>query len=340
VNDPTTPTVSVLVPTHNRGDRLAELLDALETEPADEIIVVVNGKRDSSLEILEARAKADPRIKSFWVEEPSQLRSLQVAAGHATSDVLLMLDDDVIPEPGLVKGHARHHATGSDLIVVGYMPTVKPTRRRPGEFPLYLYDRAYENTCDEYERDPRAILTGYWAGDVSVQRGNALRVGFDPSADLPSPYFNHRDRDFGLRCREAGLRGVFDRSLRARHKHKLSAAGFVRSARGSGYNQWVIHQVHADVIGPLPEDFYERGAGWPGKLLVRWARYPHADAVIPFFLRQLTKAAGLLHLFRLESHAGFLLGMIERQRGALEAAATVGPMMERDVTPNSTSRAG
>lgn len=320
MDDRTTPTVSVLVPTYNRGDRLAELLDALETEPAEEIIVVVNGNRDSSLEILEARAQADPRFKSFWIEEPSQLRALQVAADHAKSEVLLMLDDDVIPEPGLVEGHARHHATESDLIVVGYMPTVKPTRRRPGEFPLHLYDRAYENTCAEYEEDPSTVLKRYWAGNVSLRRSDALRVGFDPSADLPGPYFNHRDRDFGLRCRKAGLRGTFDRSLRASHKHRLSAAGFVRSARGSGYNQRVIHQIHADVIGPLPDDFYERGAGWPGKLLVRWARYPHADAVIPLLLNQLTTVAGLLHLFRLESHAGFLLGMIERQRGAHEAA--------------------
>ena len=321
MNDPITPTVSVLVPTHNRGARLAELLDALEPEPTAEIIVVANGTRDDSLKLLEARAQADPRIKPFWIEQPSQLRALQVAADHATGEVVLALDDDVIPEPGLVEGHARHHAAESNLVVIGYMPTVKPTPRRGGEFPLHLYDAAYENTCAEYERDAGAILAVFWAGNVSLRRAVAVRVRFDPSADLPGPYFNHRDRDFGIRCEYAGLRGVFDRSLRARHKHELSAAGFVRSARGSGYNQWVLHQIHKDAIGARPDDFYERGAGWPGRLLVRWARHRHVDSIIRFLLKQVTVVAGLLHLFRIESHAGFLLGMIERQRGAEEAAA-------------------
>ena len=323
-----TPSVSVLVPTHNRPNRLSELLDALVPESAKDIIVVVNGTRDESLEILEARAASDPRVKPLWIAEASQLRALQVAAEHATGDVVLMLDDDVIPESGLVDGHARHHAIERNVVVVGYMPVVQPIRRRSGEYPLYLYHRAYENTCTEYEHNPRAILRGYWAGNVSLRRSDALRVGLEPSAALPGPHFNHRDRDFGLRCEAADLRGVFDRSLRASHRHRLSVAGFVRSARGSGYNQWLIHYLHADVIGALPDNFYERGVGWPGKLLVRWARHPHAQAVIRPLLKYIAMAAGILHLFRLESHAGYLLGLIERQRGAREAAAQRSQLMK------------
>jgi glycosyltransferase involved in cell wall biosynthesis len=334
------PTVSVLVPTHNRGKRLPELLDALSSEPVKDIVIVVNGSRDGSLEILEERAAVDSRLKPLWIDGASQSRALQLAAENATGDVVLMLDDDVIPEPGLVEGHARHHVDAGDLVVVGYMPVVLPARRRPGEYPLYMYSRGYENTCASYEEDPSAIFRGYWAGNVSLRRETALRVGLGQSADLPGPYSNHRDRDFGLRCEAAGLRGVFDRSLRAAHKHKRPPKVFARSARGSGYNRWVIHRVHADVIGVLPDDCYERAVSFPGRLLVRWARHRGARKPIQFLLRQVAAIAGFLRFFRLESYAGYVIGTIERQRGSLEAAATAGPLLERDAIPNSTSRAG
>jgi glycosyltransferase involved in cell wall biosynthesis len=322
------PTVSVLIPTHNRNKRLAELLDALSSEPVRDIVVVVNGSQDGSLEILEERAKVDSRLKPLSIDGASQFRALQLAAEYATGDVVLMLDDDVIPEPGLVAGHARHHVAADDLVVLGYMPVALPAQRKPAEYPLHLYHRAYEGSCAEYERDPSTILRGYWAGNGSLCRATALRVGLAPSADLPGPYSAHCDRDFGLRCEAAGLRGVFDRSLRAVHKHKRPPAVFARWARGSGYNQWVIHRVHADVIGSLPCDYYERGVPVHGRPLVRWARRPAAHKAIQFLLGQAVAVAGFMRLFGLESYAGHLIGTIEEQRGALEAARTVGPMLE------------
>jgi glycosyltransferase involved in cell wall biosynthesis len=59
------PTVSVLVPTRNRGKRLPELLDALSSEPVSEMVIVVNGSQDGSLGILEERAL--PGRQARWV---------------------------------------------------------------------------------------------------------------------------------------------------------------------------------------------------------------------------------------------------------------------------------
>lgn len=323
------PSTSVIVPTRNRDELLPELLDALASEPVEEIVIVVNSSDDASREVLEARAADDPRLKHLWIDEASQFRALQVAAEAASGEILLMLDDDVFPEPGMVEGHARHHSQADDLVVVGYMPVELPSRRQRREYPLYQYSRGYENTCAEYERDPTAILRSFWAGNVSVRRENALRVGLSPSADLPGPYTNHRDRDFGLRCEEAGLRGVFDRTLKATHKHQRPPAGYARSARGSGFNRWVVHRLHADVLGELADDCYQRGLPFHAGRLVRWARRPWARPPIQFALRQAAAVAGRLRLFRIESFTGHLSGTIERQRGMDDAIATLGPQPER-----------
>lgn len=323
------PSISVIVPTRNRAKLLPGLLDSLTSEQIAEIVVVVNSSDDASHRVLESLAADDHRLRHLWIDEASQFRALQAAADEASGEVLLMLDDDVYPKPGMVEGHARHHAQAEDLVVVGYMPVELPPRRGPREFPLYQYSRAYENTCAEYERDPAAILRSFWAGNVSIRRQNALRVGLSPSADLPGPYTNHRDRDFGLRCEEAGLRGIFDRNLRATHKHQRPPAGYARSARGSGFNRWVVHRLHAGVLGDLDDDCYQRGLRFPAGLLVRWARRPSARRPIQFLLRRVAAAAGLLRLFRIESFAGHLSGTIERQRGMDDAIATLGPRPQR-----------
>ncbi len=315
------PTVSVVIPTYNRRQRLPELLGAVLPEAATEIIVVVNACEDGSLQLLEERAEQELRLRPMFVAESSQTLALQAGVDAANGDVVLMLDDDVLPEPGLVEGHARHHAGAEGLVVLGYMPVARPARRRRGEFAAALYSHDYEGACERYEHDPETILTGLWAGNVSLRRSDCLRVGLRAEVGMPAGYGYHEDRDLGLRCQAAGLRGVFDRRLRARHMYEKTTEGFLRAARSSGATRAAVHATHAEAVGALPEDFFARAAPLPGRLLVRLARNRTAYRPVRSLLRAITAAAGALRVFRVETHAGFLLGLIEQQRGAEEAGA-------------------
>jgi glycosyltransferase involved in cell wall biosynthesis len=320
MSEPQSASVSVVIPTYERRERLPELLDAVLAEPAAEIIVVVSACRDGSLELLEERARGEPRLRPMFVAEPGQTVALQVGVEASASDVVLMLDDDVLPQPGLVEGHARHHAAGEGLVVLGYMPVARPSRRRRGEFPLHLYSYDYERTCEGYEREPGSILESLWAGNVSMRRADCLRVGLRPGPGIPAGYGYHEDRDLGLRCRAAGLRGVFDRRLCARHLYEKTPAAFRRAARNSGVTRAAVHRSHADAVGPLPDDFFVRAAPMPGRLLVRLARRRRARWPVLVLLGTIAAVAGTLRLFRVETHAGFLIGLVEQQRGALEVA--------------------
>lgn len=327
MNPPTLPSISIAIPTHRRRKRLPELLDALAGEPAVEIAVVANNSPDGSLELLESRAERDPRIRAAYIENADKNAALRKAVSLTSAEVVLMLDDDVIPEPGLLEGHARHHATARNLVVVGYMPVARRPHRRPGEFPTDLYSRAYELTCDEYERDPDRVLTALWAGNVSMRRADCLRVGFAPSEGIPEGFAYHEDRDLGLRCRAAGMRGVFDRKLLARHMYDRSVAGFMRSARESGITRAAIHREHAAAVGSLDDRFFECTVPMPGRLLVRAARRRWCYQPVQGFLTAVTAVAGRLHLFKLESHAGYVMGTIEQQRAALASGSGNGSEM-------------
>jgi glycosyltransferase involved in cell wall biosynthesis len=314
-----TPAVSVVIPTHRRRDRLPILLDALEGEAAKEILVVVNGADDGSLELLEERAARQANLRPVAIDEAGQVLALQAGVERAGGDVVLMLDDDVIPERGLVAAHAESHRGQESLVVVGYMPVAAPRPRRRGQYPVDLYSRAYERVCGEYEHDPSTILRGLWAGNVSIRRSDCIRVGLSPPERASDGYEYHEDRDLGLRCEAAGLDAVFDRRLRARHLYERTPDSFLRTSRNSGASRAAVHRQHAEAIGPLAGDFFQRAVPQPGRLLVRLSRIRPLYRPVRAVLRLLTGIAGALHLFRLESHLGYVLGTVEQQRGAMTA---------------------
>jgi GT2 family glycosyltransferase len=328
---PSTPTVAAVIPTSNRCERLPGLLEALSGEPLEQVVVVVNGSSDSSMKLLEERARHDPRVRPAELDAPGKAAAQQLGIELANADLVLMLDDDVLPRPGLVAGHARHHAKREGLVVVGYMPVELPNPRRPGDYPLHLYSRSYERVCDEYEDDPTTILQGLWAGNVSMRLEDLRQIGLQPSEGMPAAYWYHQDRDFGLRCASAGLQGVFDRSLAATHLHRASPETYLRVARDSGHTRWAVHALHADVEALRPLEFYRNSVAMPGRLLVQASRRDPIRRIVERGLQLLIGFSGRLRLFKLETHAGFVLGTIEQQRGALEALDSVrldGPAAE------------
>lgn len=308
------PTVSVVIATRGRRDRLQETLVPLVADPAaDEIVVVDDGSDDGSLQLLEDLAAAHPQLRPVPTRHRGRAAARQLGLERATGEVVLLLDDDVVAAPGLVEGHARAH-TGSDgLVVVGYMPIRLPARRRPGDASTYLYAGNYEGSCAACERDPSLVLTGLWGGNVSICRADALRVGMDSS------FTYHEDRDFGLRCMKAGLSGRFDRSLHAEHVHARNIATLRRDARGQGAGRVKIHRVHADVLPPF--DGRRFACDLPASLgrVVVACRRPRVGTFCAGVLAAAAKLAGRLRLWRVETNVVKLLRRVELQRGALDA---------------------
>lgn len=321
--------IAAVVATHERRQRLPELLDALLAEPFAEILVVANGRDDGSLALLRERATDDHRLRPLANELASKPAAVMRAISEADSAVVLILDDDVLPRPGLAEGHARRHAAGEGRVVVGYMPVARRPHRRPGEYGTELYSRAYERVCAEYEAEPESILRGLWGGNVSLRREDALRTGYGREEHGQGKHLRHEDWDFGLRCAELGLKPIFDRSLLAEHRHEISPRRFLATMRRSGSARWTMHARHADALGPLPDDFFFRDLSLPDRLPVRLSRHRFGYRVVRALLGSCAGLAGKLRLFRLETHAAWLLGMVEQQRGAREAAAEAeGPAVE------------
>jgi glycosyltransferase involved in cell wall biosynthesis len=309
---------SVLLATYNRRRLLPRVLEPILADPgAEEVVVVVDGCDDGSLELLQEMAQRDPRLRPHYVTNGGAARALLAGARVARGDVLVILDDDEILEPGAVTGHLRHHDGADDLIVVGFVDMNLPARRRPGDFSRYLYAKQYERDCEAWESDPGGILLNLWGGFISMGRENFIHA-METAHEFVDGY--HYDLDFGARCTELGLRARFDPTLRALHLYERDGSAYLRDAGSSGRNRILIHRAHPTVLPPIDPGFVEQGLPAVGRTALRLImRYPFLFG----WLRLATGAAGRLHLWPVESAGAALMFAVEQTRGALEAAATI-----------------
>ncbi len=235
------PTVSVVVASRNRRHMLRAFVEAVARDRGvAELIVVLDGDVDGSHALLDTLREQFPFLRPVLTEHRGHLDALESGVEESTSDVVLLMDDDVVAGPGLATGHARRHAEGADLVVMGYMPV----RLHDGASPATrLYAVEYEAHCRRIESGELAVLRGLWLGNVSARRDDLLRVGL-PSHNYAA--FWHSDLELGLRLEAGGLHGVFDRRLEASHMHARTAEAFLRDARERGRCAWLLEQEHAD----------------------------------------------------------------------------------------------
>jgi glycosyltransferase involved in cell wall biosynthesis len=303
--------VSVVIPTHQRRAQLDAVLEEIlaNTAPA-EVVVVDDGSTDGTDAMLRRRAEAEPRLRAVVQENGGSMSARLTGARAATGDVVLLLDDDVVPEAGTVEGHARHHAVDERVVVAGYMP-VAPAARDGHSYPRDIYSRTYEGHCRAWEAEPDRMLQTLWSGHISVRRDALLAL--EPRLRGVSVRY-HEDLDFGLLCAEAGLRGIFDRTLRSRHVYERSPAGWRRDAANSGRGLADVHARHVATLGPFDPAGVEAGLPAPAAWLLRRSR---TSAWPRRVLRAAINVLGAVRALRLQRFAAGLLWRIDQREAAI-----------------------
>ncbi len=234
--------ISVVVPSVGRGF-VAEIVRRSLEQGALEVVVVADANPEDVSRVLNPwLASGDARVR--MVAGPGRGVALARQAGvvAALGDLVLLLDDDVVPEPGLLDGHRRVHAAGPNRVAIGYLPVAPEIVARSVAASIYSDD--YESECQELDDDPSRVLLQLWAGNYSMRSEDCVRVlQADPS------FVNSllEDEEFGFRCRAAGLEGVFDRSLASTHHYERPVAAFLRSARAQSLASRRLHEMYPDL---------------------------------------------------------------------------------------------
>ncbi len=280
--------VSIVIPTWNRPDLLETVLASLgrqtltDFQTSVEVIVVDNGSRDNSAALAEtwgARVIRFPRNFGF-------ARAVNAGIAAATAEWILILNNDVTLAPDyLTRLLDEALGSGADF-ATGKILMADDRQTLEGSFDLvsrggYAWRCGYGHRDSELWSSPRSI---FWAPMTAALFHRRL---FDSLGALDAGYGSYyEDVDFGLRCAEAGFRGVYVPNAVA--VHIGSATLGKRSARvyyWSARNQVLLIAKHLDLPTIL------RGI-WPilvGQSLALMAGAKHGH----FFASALGKAAAL-----------------------------------------------
>ena len=220
-----------------------------------------------------------------------------------------MLDDDVVPRPGLVSGHGAWHLTANDLVVLGYMPVAAGAGG-----PSRLYARSYARACHTFDAGSDAVLRGLWAGNLSLRRTHWLRATEAPWND---PGY-HGDQELGLRLLQLGLRGVFDRTLKAEHRYAPTLDGMIRDAEDAAASSVRLRRAYGDLV-PAAQPQPPRVAAVT-RLLVRLVGPRRSWSVMSALLRAAARVSGSAGMVRLEDRSVSLLYRLAYERALADGS--------------------
>lgn len=161
--------VTIVVPTYNRGESLGTVLDRLLASDRQglgevEIVVVDDGSRAPAALVVNARqVPAGFSLKCFWQENagPAAARNLGFTASHG--DIVIFVDDDILVPPDLVREHVQAHNLNPGAVIFGVCVPPTDPGSQSGRFLEFIYGK-HPNTS----RFERVSLIA--SGQLSVER--------------------------------------------------------------------------------------------------------------------------------------------------------------------------
>ena len=161
--------VSVVIPTYRREGVLVETLTSLlslDPGPSEVLVVDQTESHEGATEaFLDAQVKAG-RIRWLRLETPS----IPVAMNHglleASHDIVLFVDDDIVPDEDLIAAHHAAHAQNPHVLVAGRV--------------LQPWDEGKDYTSDthfHFASTRTAWITEFMGGNFSVNREEGIALG-------------------------------------------------------------------------------------------------------------------------------------------------------------------
>ncbi|MBL9032574.1 MAG: glycosyltransferase family 2 protein [Phycisphaerae bacterium] len=219
------PSLAIVILSFNRADALARTLRSLAANPDAahaSVIVVDNASTDSTLHTLRDHF---PHINLIPLPQNRGVEGFNIGVRAASADLVLILDDDAVPAPGVLAAAINHLTLRPDLAAVALHPRHPATGR--SEWPF----------AEHFQPALEPRLANHWPvmGCANLVRRDAwLRVGgYEPD------YFLYRnDADLAMKLIGAGLGVRFDPALVALHDSPAASRKSTRWFRLATRN-WV-----------------------------------------------------------------------------------------------------
>lgn len=255
------PTVSVVIPTHRRQQALRRALLSLGGQSVGpetfEVVVSVDGSGDGTLQML---GELDLSFALRWVagERRGRAAACNAAIAAARAEVLVILDDDMIPSSELIARHLEHHPPGSKACVVGAVPVglidSSPLVAR------YVKDKFDAHLARLGDPEHLARPRSFFTGNASVRTEVIREVG---GFDEGFGFYGNEDVELGLRLRAAAVKLEYEPHALAEQRYDKDLRGLERDTFEKGGTTVLLARRHPEVFGALRlGSFREHSRPW------------------------------------------------------------------------------
>jgi GT2 family glycosyltransferase len=231
---------SVVIVTYRRHAPLSDTLRALApvVDPAQGEVLVLDQRPPGPLP---ADVLAAPGLRYVTLDRPGMVPARNVGIRTARGQVLVFLDDDVLPAPDLITGHLAAYQDPAVGAVAGRILDPGQNGDAPAPNP-----RLFDPVCGwEYARfdhtTPGDVMTARGC-NMSFRRDVLLRLGgFDPHLEI-----FRDDTDMCLRVIAAGYRVRFVPAATLVHLNAPSGGtrGKAPECRGPLDREWQMYRQH------------------------------------------------------------------------------------------------
>lgn len=288
------PSVSVLIPTHQRRATLRAALESLARQSVApetyEVVVAADACSDGTQEMIDG-LEVPYELRRVGPRGRGRAAAVNAALTAARGEVAIVLDDDMRVVPGFVERHGAHHPAGSRRCVLGAVPV----ELGPGSTHAAGYVKAKFDLHLSRLSDPAhlALPRSFFTGNASL-RTEVLREvgGFDESFGI----YGNEDVELSLRLRKAGVELGYDPEAKALQEYGKDLGGLQRDTLAKGETTVLLARSHPEFFGDLrlaaPDDASRPWLAVRAQLLWLTRRLPGMAGAV-FTLFSLLERAGL-----------------------------------------------
>lgn len=249
--------LSVIIPTHNRLERLKLVLQAFERQSypltAFEIIVVSDASTDGTNAFLSS-IQTPLHIRAILQEHGGPAKARNTGVTNAQGIYILFVDDDVVPSPTLIAEHMRsHHGAASTRVVLGPMLS-------PHDFSMAPWVR-WEQAM--LMKQYTAMQQGKWlptarqfyTGNTSLRRELIISVG-----GFNENFRRAEDVELAYRLNALGVEYVFNPQAIGYHYAHRSFKSWIEIPYVYGRNDVIFATSHGQdwLLPKALKEFGER----------------------------------------------------------------------------------
>ncbi len=244
------PFVSVIVPTHDRPDRLALCLQSLSAleYPCYEIIVVDNAPSTSATyELVQQQQGSRPQVHYLREERKGASWARNCGMKVARGDILCFVDDDVVVDAHWLTEMVRAFSVAENVACVsGLVLPLKLDTPAQAWFEEYGgFQKGFERRIFDLEEHRLPMpLYPYNAGFLGVGASMAFRAsvlrqigGFDPALAGDGPARGGEDLAAFFQVITRGYTMIYEPAALLYHLHRQDYPGLLRQIHNYGIGQ-------------------------------------------------------------------------------------------------------